>query len=68
MIIRIDLTGTSDICSGSESIRSTGTYIGAIMFDFIIQFSVAIGLVLILVFLLWPAEQSETSASGSERP
>ena len=38
------------------------------MLDFIIQFSVAIGLVLILVFLLWPAEQSETSASGSERP
>jgi hypothetical protein len=41
---------------------------GAIMLDFIIQLSIAIGLVLILVFLLWPAEHPETSASRPERP
>jgi hypothetical protein len=41
---------------------------GAVMLDFIIQLSIAIGLVLILVFVLWPAEHGETSASGPERP
>jgi hypothetical protein len=39
-----------------------------IVLDFLIQFYVAIGLLLVLVYLLWPWEQGEPSPSRRGRP
>jgi hypothetical protein len=38
-----------------------------VMLDFLIQFYVAIGLLLVLVYLLWPWERGEVSASRRDR-
>jgi hypothetical protein len=57
------------MCAAAADFVALSLYLyERVMLDFIIQLSVAIGLLLVLVFLLWPVERTGTSTSGHGRP